>query len=117
MRLFYRVCFISALIVLGGVSLNALSTSHLADNQYLSNNTTPKMSPNDKAIVSAIQQLISQDPLLKNFNISPSSKDGNVTLDGTVDSAEQEAAAIADSKKVSGVKDVKSNIIVKNSSQ
>lgn len=119
MKLRYRVLFILSLLVFGGLSLGALSTSpHLVDSQNLvTNKTTVEMSAQDKALVMQIQQQIAQDPLLKNFNIVPSSSNGVVTLDGTVDSNAQAAAAVEDTKKVVGVKDIKSNIIVKNATQ
>jgi osmotically-inducible protein OsmY len=73
--------------------------------------TTP--APADIAIVKNIQGNIAKDNTLKGFNITPSSQQGIVTLDGTVDTQAQADAAVNDIKKVSGIKSVKSNIIVK----
>lgn len=77
-------------------------------NQQLTSNSSV-----DAGLISGVQGKIAQDNLLKDFNISVSSTEGVVTLNGTVNSQAQADAALNAARSVEGVSDVKSNIIVK----
>ena len=58
----------------------------------LSSSPQDQPSRDDNAITTSIQAKLFQDPSLKSQDIRVSTKDGVVTLTGTVDTAEQQAA-------------------------
>ena len=68
---------------------------------------------NDSNLISSINDKISHDNTLAGTNITVSSQQGFVILDGAADSQAQIDTAIADAKTISGVKDVKSVIKIR----
>lgn len=71
------------------------------------------MSAADTLLAKTVQKNIGQNEVLKGFNFVVSSHDGIITLNATVDTQNQADAAVEAAKATDGVKEVKSNIIVK----
>lgn len=67
----------------------------------------------DASIISDLQGKLSQDKALVGTSITITSDGGVVSLTGNVDTQAQADAAILEAKSVPGVKDVKSDIRVK----
>jgi osmotically-inducible protein OsmY len=66
----------------------------------------------DTGIEIDVKEKIENNPALTGFDITASSHQGVVTLKGTVDTREQEKAAIQSAKSANGVKSVQSNLSV-----
>lgn len=67
----------------------------------------------DLKLSSEVKAAIDSSATLKAFNLKVSSKDGNVTIDGTVDQGLQMAEVGMIAEKVAGVKFVFNNIMPK----
>ncbi len=66
----------------------------------------------DSRIENEVKSKFAADDLIKSRNIRITSKDGIVTLDGTVRTAEEQDEAVRLANSVSGVKEVKSALII-----
>jgi hyperosmotically inducible periplasmic protein len=66
----------------------------------------------DASITAAVKMKMADDPVVSASKIDVDTKDGVVTLNGTVKSAAEEQKAIDLAKSVDGVKNVKSNLVV-----
>ena len=75
-------------------------------------NTTSAHNDNDDKIVSAIYTKYAKDPALTGTQITVTSQNGIVTLNGTVTGQAQADEAVIAAKSVNGVKDVRSAILV-----
>lgn len=67
----------------------------------------------DTVLTEKVQKRITDTPALKDQSISAVSADGVVTLQGSVETKNQESAAIIAAKSVTGVKEVKSQLTIK----
>jgi BON domain len=67
----------------------------------------------DARITEAVQQRISNDPVLSDDNIRAQTKDGEVVLQGTVNNKQSENKAVNIARSINGVKAVKSQLVVK----
>lgn len=70
----------------------------------------------DTVLTEKVQQKIKKTKILDNQPVSAASQQGVITLQGSVESKEQEDAAIKAAKSVSGVKEVKSQLTIGNHS-
>lgn len=70
-------------------------------------------SSSDAAITSRVQTAISKEPGLKGTKVSVSTDEKVVHLSGAVQSRAERAMLIAVARKVEGVKDVKTDLVVK----
>lgn len=67
----------------------------------------------DGSITAAVKMKMADDPTVSAFKIDVDTKDGMVTLNGTVKNAAEEAKAVDLAKSVDGVKGVKSNLVIR----
>jgi hyperosmotically inducible periplasmic protein len=109
---------VTTLLLVGAMSVTtAAFAATTAQNSLLNPADTTVSSPmsdSDTALVTNVQNKISQNEVLKQYNFVIESREGVITLNGTVDTQNQADAAVDAAKSVDGVKDVKSNIIVKS---
>lgn len=80
--------------------------------QSVTTTTTSKTSKIDDDIVSAIYSKYAKESALIGTSLIVSSKDGIVTISGTVTAQSQADQAVIAAKTINGVKDVRSNINV-----
>jgi hyperosmotically inducible periplasmic protein len=66
----------------------------------------------DATVTAGVKTALLNDPVIGALKIDVHSLDGVVTLSGRVPTRDQEAAAIQLARKVQGVKDVKSEIVI-----
>lgn len=66
----------------------------------------------DASITAAVKMKMADDPLVGAMKIDVDTKDGIVTLNGTVKSSAEAQKAVDLAKSVNGVKSVKSNLVV-----
>jgi osmotically-inducible protein OsmY len=67
----------------------------------------------DTVLTEKVQKVITETPLLKNQAVSAVSLNGNIILQGSVATKEQEDAAINAAKSVVGVNKVESQLTIK----
>lgn len=70
----------------------------------------------DTVLTEKVQAKIKKTPILNNQPVSAASHEGEVVLQGMVESKEQERAAIEAAKSVPGVKTVQSQLTIGNHS-
>jgi hyperosmotically inducible protein len=73
-----------------------------------------KKPPNDDMISDYVRLRLAGDPDVKGGALQAASKDGVVTLTGTVESERQKEKAAKLAKKVKGVKQVVNNLTIKD---
>jgi hyperosmotically inducible periplasmic protein len=67
----------------------------------------------DASITAAVKMKMADDPIVSASKIDVDTKDGMVTLNGTVKDATEEQKAVDLAKSVDGVKGVKSNLTIR----
>jgi len=72
-----------------------------------------KSGPDDAAITTAVKAKLIADAGLKGFKIDVDTKEGAVSLSGTVETEAAKASAESIAKATEGVKSVKNNLIIK----
>ena len=102
---------------------NAPASSAPSDNSATAQSSSPDTSSNamvaaasgsDAAITAKVNQALQADPSLKAMNINVDTKNGKVTLSGTVDTNEMRMHAHQIAASTSGVAGVVDNLTVKN---
>lgn len=100
------------------IALTALFTSPIFADTVANTNGNMSHStiaaPTDDSLTTEVKTKMDQDATLKGLNITVSTQDGVVTLNGNVKTQVEANSAIAAAKSVPGVKDVKSNMSVNN---
>jgi osmotically-inducible protein OsmY len=107
------LCIITLLISLSAYANVAdvtITQPTKSSNPLPSLNTTKNI---DTVLSEKVQAKIRATPILKNEAVTAASIEQVITLEGSVDTKEQEKAAIAAAKSIKGVKDVKSQLTIK----
>ena len=73
--------------------------------------TNPNGAPGDALITAKVKSALIKDTIAKSINVD--TKSGTVVLGGTVANATDKATAIADAKKIEGVKNVIDHLAIK----
>ena len=95
---------LSGALALGGLSGGCAKTS--------TSDTTGEY-VDDTAITTKVKGALLGDNAVKSFEIKVETVKGVVQLSGSVDTSDQKSAAGKDASAVSGVKDVKNDLVVK----
>ncbi len=104
------VCPLSTILVVATVLFTGCTT----DKVML---LEPKPMPDSPSVEARASQLFSADPLLKKFKILVNTFQGNVMLDGVVDSEEQRQQATKLVWTIPGVRGVENNLFLPGEKQ
>jgi hyperosmotically inducible periplasmic protein len=115
----FKTQLIAALIPFAffAISANAnVSSTETQQPAPASTSSTPGQFIDDSTVTLKVKSSFFADDAIKSLSISVSTDKGVVRLSGTVDSEEQKQKAVETAKKVSGVKSVIDELVVKKAS-
>jgi osmotically-inducible protein OsmY len=111
-KMIYLICFL--------ISYNVFAATMPSDTPTQpteSSNPIPSLAETqnpDTVITEKVQAAIKDNAVLANQAVSAASNEGKVILQGSVASKEQETEAINTAKTIKGVKEVESQLTIKN---